>query len=318
MGMREPMVNVDHTFLCSALCLEDPCWTLSYVHDIETLVTLILRNWWYCCIPSFHWGGGMRVCVWLSVLTRALTSFSLSLPPPSSNPLFFTCIFFSSYPAPRHLFIPPHSCLIISIYPSPPAPYPSLWLSLPVSSSPSPSSPAYRCSPSVWPRPVHSEHQIRFTGRRDSSPPAAEQRASHPDRLPWKRRDPARPHLSHTGRPVHLATPRPAHATDVQPQPQLPRTHRHAAHPRARPRAQPQPRAPGTGGSPPLPHPGGGAVAARYASLRQPHGAQPRHAGRVLQPGQPGLPPWGLGQRFGEAQLRLTMGCKTPSYLLYP
>ncbi|XP_051247738.1 palmitoyltransferase ZDHHC14 isoform X4 [Dicentrarchus labrax] len=149
-------------------------------------------------------------------------------------------------------------------------------------------------------------------GRRHPSPPAAEQRASDPDDLPRKRRHSNWPHLPHPGRPVHLAPPRPAHPSDVHPQPQLPRGHRHAANPRTQPRTQPQPPPPGASGPPPLPYSRGSAFPARYASLRQPPGTQPHHAGRLLQPSQPGLTTRGLCQRTGKAQLCLTMGYMPP------
>ncbi|TNM95600.1 hypothetical protein fugu_016683 [Takifugu bimaculatus] len=45
--------------------------------------------------------------------------------------------------------------------------------------------------------------------------------------------------------------------------------------------------------------PGGSTLAARYAPLRQPNGAQPHHTGRILRPGQPGLAPRGFCQRTG-------------------
>lgn len=168
--------------------------------------------------------------------------------------------------------------------------------------------PSFWCFLSVWPRPVHSEHQIRFAGRRHTPPHAAEQRASHLNHLPWKRGVSTRPSLPRFGRPLHIAPARPAHPTDVHPQPQLPRGPRHAAHPRTQPHTKPQPPTPGTGGSPPLPHPRGSALTPRYASVQQPHGPQPRHAGQFLQPRQPRLTTWRLSQRTGEAQLCLTLG----------
>lgn len=154
---------------------------------------------------------------------------------------------------------------------------------------------------SVWPRPVHSEHQIRFAGRHHPSPPAAEQRARHPDCLPWKWRLSTWSHLSHPGRPVHLTPPRPTHTADVHPQPQLPRNRRNAANPRAQPHTQPQPPPPGAGGPPSLSNPRRSALTTRHASLWQPPGSQPHHAGRLLQPSQPRLSAWGLCQGTGKA-----------------
>lgn len=109
---------------------------------------------------------------------------------------------------------------------------------------------------------------------------------------------------------MHLAPPRPAHPSDIHPQPQLPRGHRHAANPRTQ--SQPQPPSPGAGGPPPLSYPRRSALAARYASLRQSTWSQPHHAGWLLQPSQPGLTTRGLSQRIGKAQLRLTVGCTPP------
>ena len=165
------------------------------------------------------------------------------------------------------------------------------------------------CFLAVWSRPVHSRHQIRFAGRHHPSPPAAEQRTSHPDDLSRKRSLSTGPQLPQPGRPVHLAPPRAAHASDVDPQPQLPRGHGHVTDPRTQPHThtqpQPQPPPPGAAGTPPLSHSRGSALAPRYATLRQP--PQPHHAGRLLQPSQPGLATRGLCQRTGKAQLRLTM-----------
>lgn len=162
------------------------------------------------------------------------------------------------------------------------------------------------CVFSVWPRPVHSEHQIRFTGRRHTSPPAAEQRARHPDSLPWKRRLSTRPYLPQPRWPLHLAPPGPAHATNIHSQSQPSRGNRHDADPRTH--AQPQPPPAGALNPPSLSHSRGGAIATRYAPLRQPTGSQPYSADRLLQPSQPGLPPRGLSQRIGKAQLSLTAG----------
>lgn len=156
---------------------------------------------------------------------------------------------------------------------------------------------------------MHSEHQIRFAGRHHPPPPAAaEQRAGHPQ--PRERSVLTGPRLSRPGRPVHLAPPGAAHPASLHPQPQLPRGHGLAAD--SWPPAQPQPPSAGAAGPPPLPDSRGGALTPRYAALRQPAGPQPHHAGQLLQPGQPGLAPRGLGQRTGEAQLRLKAGWNPP------
>lgn len=167
------------------------------------------------------------------------------------------------------------------------------------------------CFSSVWSRPVHSEHQIRFAGCRHPPPPAAKQRASHHNVFPWKRDVSARPGLPHAGRALHLAAPWPANPADVHPQPELPRGRRHAANPRTRTKPHAPP--PGAGSPPPLSHARGSAVTAGHASLRQPAGPQPHGAGQFLQPGQPRLVTRGLGQGVGEAQLCLTVGYINPT-----
>lgn len=141
--------------------------------------------------------------------------------------------------------------------------------------------------------------RLRQKGRRHPPPPAAEQRASHPNSLPRDWRNTTWPRLPHPGGAVHLAAPRPAHASDVHLQLKLPRGHRQAANPRTPPHTQPQQPPPGTGVPPPLSYPRGSALAAGHASLQQPHGPQPHRAGRLLRPGQPGLAARGLCQRVG-------------------
>lgn len=172
---------------------------------------------------------------------------------------------------------------------------------------------------SVWPRPVHSEHQIRFTGRHHTSPPAAKQRASHPDSFPRKRHS-VRTNSAVFGRPLYLTPPRSAHPSDVYTEPELPWSCWHVAYPRPQSHPHSQPHTPPSRphGPPPLPDPRGGALAARHAPLWQPNGTQPHSAAGLLQPCQPGFSARGLCQRTGKAQLSLTLGYPSSLHLWLP
>uniref|UniRef100_A0A3Q3C8Y5 Palmitoyltransferase n=1 Tax=Haplochromis burtoni TaxID=8153 RepID=A0A3Q3C8Y5_HAPBU len=159
----------------------------------------------------------------------------------------------------------------------------------------------------IWLHPVSAEPH----GRRHPATPTPEQRACHPNHIPRKRRDATWPRLPRPDGALHLTAPRPAHPSDLHLQLKLPRGRRQAAGPWTHPHTQPQQPPAGVVVPAPLPYARGSAVAARHASLRQPHGPQPHHAGRLLRPGQPGLAARGLRQRAGEAQLRLTPPMKT-------
>lgn len=147
-----------------------------------------------------------------------------------TNIFFFFSLPFVPFVSSLPLYLIFHNA---SFCASPPAPYPPPWLSRPPPISLS--HPAFCCFLLVWPRPVHSEHQIRFTGCYHTSPSAAEQRASHPDGLPWKWWNSTWPHLPHLGRPVHLTSTRPAHPSYIHLQPQLPWASWHSASPWTRP-----------------------------------------------------------------------------------
>lgn len=134
---------------------------------------------------------------------------------------------------------------------------------------------------SVWPRPVHSEHQIRFAGRRYAA--AAERGPGHSWWVigAWK----ASPRSS-----LPVASSRPAHTTDLHPESELWRWESEPSCPRD---------------PAPLPHAWWCPIAPRHASLHKPAG--PRPHGTLLQPRQPGLSTRGLGQRPDQTQLCLNL-----------
>lgn len=71
--------------------------------------------------------------------------------------------------------------------------------------------------------PSRATWSVRVTlrGRHHTSPPAAKQRASHPDSFPRKRHS-VRTNSAVFGRPLYLTPPRSAHPSDVYTEPELP------------------------------------------------------------------------------------------------
>lgn len=132
---------------------------------------------------------------------------------------------------------------------------------------------------SVWPRPVHSEHQIRFAGCHYAV--AAERDPSHGWWVigAWE---------TSSRRSVSVASSRPAHTTHLHPKSELWSWESEPSCPR---------------GSAPLPHAWRCPLASRHASLHKPAGPRPHTA--LLQPCQPGLSTRGLCQRPGQTQLCL-------------
>lgn len=137
----------------------------------------------------------------------------------------------------------------------------------------------FSLSYSVWPRPVHSEHQIRFAGRCYAV--AAERDPSHA----WWVIGAWQASSRHS---LPSASSRPAHTTHLHPESELWS-------------GESEPSCPW--GPAPLPHARRRPLAPRHASLHKPAGPQPH--GTLLQPCQPGLSTRGLGQRPGQTQLRL-------------
>lgn len=132
---------------------------------------------------------------------------------------------------------------------------------------------------SVWPRPVHSEHQIRFAGCHYAA--AAERDPSHGWWVisAWQ---------ASSRRSLPAASSRPAHATHLHPKSELWSWESEHFCPR---------------GPAQLPHTWRCPLAPRHASLHKP--AEPQPHGAILQPCQPGLSTRGLRQRPGQTQLCL-------------